>query len=572
MSSNTIAFGEGTNGKGNANVIIIPSDLMDLGTLSAGVPRDAGMRSMLAGVGPSLSWIARCVAAMMRTRRNHPESEMTHSRRRRMNGRNAPLFCLAALCVLSPLAVSAEEPRATRRPNVVLILADNQGAWTLGCYGNPDIRTPHIDRLASQGMRFNRAFSPNGVCSPTRASLLTGLMPSQHGVHCYLGAKEAQMGPGAYCTIGEFRTLPEVLAGAGYTCGLVGKWHLGANATPQEGFTSWITMPHGHTTTFYGAEVLENGRVRAEPGYLTDLWTRHAVKFLEENRSRPFFLYLAYNGPYNLGASLNHPARNKFASTYADEVLLSFPRDGIHPWLRANRSFVGNLTAIRRVAAETSGVDDGVGTVLGTLDRLGLANDTVVIYAADQGWLGGQHGLWGMSDHARPMTAFDGQMHIPLIVRHPGGVPAGTMSDLMVSGYDIMPTLLSYLGLGDQMPSRPKSPGRDFSPALRGQRPDWDDVVFFEQETTRVIRTARWKYIHRHPDGPFELYDLEADPGEKVNLYGQPGYETPRNELRSRLDDFFRNHADPKFDLYHGGGSKSHLLSKPANAGAGAGK
>src|SRR4051795_743667 len=218
------------------------------------------------------------------------------------------LFLILAL----GLSVIAARLRAeSRPPNVVLILADNQGAWTLGCYGNPDIRTPNIDRLATQGMRFTRAFSPNGVCSPTRASLLTGLMPSQHGVHSYLNANEAQVGPGAYCTIGEFRSLPEILAGAGYACGLSGKWHLGANATPQEGFTSWITMPHGHTVTFYDAEVLEGGKLRKEPGYLTDLWTDRAVRFLEENRDRRFFLYLAYNGPYNLGASLNHPGRNR---------------------------------------------------------------------------------------------------------------------------------------------------------------------------------------------------------------------------------------------------------------------
>src|SRR5581483_9721254 len=106
-------------------------------------------------------------------------------------------------------------PASSRPPNVVFILTDNQGAWTLGCYGNPDIHTPNIDRLAAQGMRFTRAFSPNGVCSPTRASLLTGLMPSQHGVHSYLGANEAQMGPNAYCTIAEFRSLPRILADAG---------------------------------------------------------------------------------------------------------------------------------------------------------------------------------------------------------------------------------------------------------------------------------------------------------------------------------------------------------------------
>ena len=479
-----------------------------------------------------------------------------------MNRRHVPLL-LGLLLATAPADTLARGARESRRPNVVLILADNQGAWTLGCYGNPDIRTPHIDRLATQGMRFTRAFSPNGVCSPTRASLLTGLLPSQHGVHSYLGADEAQMGPDAYCTIAEFRSLPEVLAGEGYTCGLVGKWHLGANATPQEGFTSWITMPQGHTETFYGAEIIEGGRVRKEPGYVTDLWTERAVRFLEANRERPFFLYLAYNGPYNLGASLRHPGRNRHAAEYADEPLLSFPRDGVHPWLRTNRAHLNNVAAMRRVATETSGVDDGVGTVLAALDRLGLADDTLVIYSADQGWVGGQNGLWGMSDHTRPLSAFDGMMHIPLIVRHPGRVPAGSISELMVSGYDVMPSLLNHLGLGGRMADEPKSPGRDFSPALRGEPVGWDDVVFFENEDVRAIRTSGWKYIHRHPDGPFELYDLADDPGEKVNLYGQPGREPIRDELRGRLDAFFRDHADPKYDLYHGGGSKTHLLSRP---------
>src|SRR5262249_49881642 len=133
---------------------------------------------------------------------------------RRMNGRLALILPGILLATSSPLAL-AQEAKPPRGANVVLILADNQGAWTLGCYGNPDIRTPNIDRLAAQGMRFTRAFSPNGVCSPTRASLLTGLLPSQHGVHSYLGANEAQMGPNAYCTIAEFRSLPEILAGAG---------------------------------------------------------------------------------------------------------------------------------------------------------------------------------------------------------------------------------------------------------------------------------------------------------------------------------------------------------------------
>ena len=207
-------------------------------------------------------------------------------------------FVLLLSCCAATTAVA-------KRPNVVLILTDNHGAWTLGCYGNHDIRTPNIDRLAEQGLRFPRAFSSNAVCSPTRATYLTGLMPSQHGVHCFLRANEGQIGDDAHCMIEEFRSLGEILAESGYTCGLSGKWHLGKNLEPQEGFTSWITMPHGATSEFYDAKVIEDGKIRTEPTYLTDLWTKRGVKFIEENKDRPFFLFLSYNGPYSLGRLLD---------------------------------------------------------------------------------------------------------------------------------------------------------------------------------------------------------------------------------------------------------------------------
>jgi arylsulfatase A-like enzyme len=454
----------------------------------------------------------------------------------------------------------------SRLPNVVFILTDNQGAWTLGCYGNPDIRTPHVDRLAAEGLRFTRALSSNPVCSPTRATYLTGLIPSQHGVHSYLGGEKpnAQVGPEAYCVIREFTSLPKLLREAGYVCGLTGKWHLGANLTPQEGFSDWITMPAGHTTEFYDAQVIEDGRIRREPRYLTDLWTEHAVRFIEQQRDRPFFLYLAYNGPYGLGGLLRNPARNRHAEYYADKELLSFPRDTPHPWLFNNREFLNNVVAIRRVAAETSGVDDGVGEILSTLKRLSLEDNTLVVYAADQGWMGGHNGLWGMGDHTRPPGAWEQMMHVPLIFRHPGRIPAGQTCDWLVSNYDFLPSLLAYLGLGDKTPGN--SPGRDFSPALLGRTRTWENEAFYEMENTRAIRTARWKYVARHPDGPFELYDLQADPDERFNCYGQPQQAGIQQRLATRLAAFFQQYADPRYDLWRDGTSKAGRLVGRATA------
>jgi len=470
-----------------------------------------------------------------------------------------PPAAFALLCL-----VSAMVHAATARPNVVFILTDNQGAWILGCYGNPDIRTPNIDRLASEGIRFTRALSNNPVCSPARATFLTGLIPSQHGVHCYLEAK-LLMGPQAYDTLREFTSLSEVLRDAGYTCGLCGKWHLGDCLTPSGGFSSWVTKPDGSTREFYDQDVIEDGKVRREAGYTTDYWTRHGIGFIEQNKDRPFFLYLAYNGPYGLGPLMLNAARNRHAEFYADKLFPSFPRDAMHPWQYDNKQFHNNLTAIRRVAAETSGVDDGVGEIMATLKRLGLDDNTLVIYASDQGWMGGQNGMWGMGDHFRPIGAHELMMQIPFIFRHPGQIPGGATSDNIVTNYDFMPSVLSYLGLGDKMPQKPKSPGRDFSPILRGETIPWENVMFYEMETCRAIRTDLWKCVLRHPNGPHELYDMQADPHERFNLYGEPGVEAARSEMTQRLNDFFARYADPQYDIWKGGRSKAkRLVETPA--------
>ena len=466
-----------------------------------------------------------------------------------------------ALFLLAMLSSCATGVAADRPAN--LVLTDNHGAWTLGCYGNPDIRTPNIDRLAVEGTLFERCYSSNAVCSPTRATLLTGLMPSQHGVHCYLGAGAVQIGPSACNTLEEIRSLPEILADAGYVCGLTGKWHLGDNLHPQESFSYWITMPHGATSTFYDAEVIENGQIRREPEYLTDLWTDHAIRFIEQNHDRPFFLYLPYNGPYGLGSSLNLPARNRHAEYYADKDLWSFPRGPVHPWLLHNRQFINNVGAMRRYAAEISGVDDGVGRVMETLKGLGLDENTLVLFTGDQGLSGGQNHVWGMGDHTWPLHSFDSTMHVPLIYRRPGTIPAGVRSPIMTSNYDILPTVLSCLGLGDQLPKEPPRPGRDYSPILRGQSlGNWEDVVFYEFENCRTIRTGEWKYtMRRHPDGPTQLYKISDDPGELDNLAGRPGYEQIEMELAQQVDEYFAKYSDPKYDLYHGGTSKSLLLT-----------
>lgn len=493
--------------------------------------------------------------------------------------RNKAIMRISASVTAAIAIVICCTAAAARPPNVILILTDNQSAHTLGCYGNRDIRTPHIDRLAREGLLFERCFASNAVCSPTRATLLTGLIPSQHGVHSYLTAGGAQTGPRAYNTIAEFRSLPEILAENGYICGLTGKWHLGDNLHPQDGFTTWITTPHGHTRTFHNAEVIQNGRVCKEPQYLTEFWTDHAVRFIEENGSRPFFLLLAYNGPYGLGESMLASETNRHTAYYADKELKSFPREDMHPWQHGNKGLHNNIHAMRRYAAEISAIDDGVGRVHAALEVGKIDEHTLIIFTADQGLATGQNGLWAMGDHTRPLTAYDPMVHVPLIYRHPGKIRPGTRAKIMVSNYDFLPTLLDYLGLKspplggegweggqDARSSTPSStlqaprssPGRTYINTLHNKpEPNWDNTVFFEYETTRCIRTDAWKLITRFPNGPDELYDLKADPGERHNLIDRPQHAATQKDLRARLGKFFTTYAHPTYDLTRGGKSKA---------------
>ncbi len=481
--------------------------------------------------------------------------------------RKRPPHLPSIICAIC--AICGSNSFSAVKTNVVFILTDNHGAWTLGCYGNPDIKTPHIDKLAAEGVRFSRAFCNNAVCSPTRATYLTGLMPSQHGVHNFLSGGRLQTGPEARNSLEEFTSLPEILKAEGYKCGLVGKWHLGANESPQEGLDDyWITMPHGGTSTFHGARVIENGETRVEPTYLTDLWTEHACKFIDSNKDGPFFLYLAFNGPYGLSRYQLESSGNRHAAYYADKPMHSFPRGAIHPWQQSNREYFGNLTSMRRYGEELSAVDDGVGAVMQKLEDCGIAGDTLVIFAADQGWAGGQHGLWGMGDHTRPVNAREFSMHIPMIFRHRAdraqsapGIPGGRVSDIMVSNYDFLPSVLGYLGLEARKPTEPKLPGRDFSAVLQGEAvPDWEDEVYYEYEGLRCVRTEDWKYVERRGEEHEELYHLVEDPGERRNLAGDEALADRQAALKEKVDAFFAEHALAKYDLWNGGGSQTRLF------------
>ena len=446
------------------------------------------------------------------------------------------------------------------KPNIVFIVTDNQSPWTLGCYGNTEIRTLRIDQLAREGVRFTNAFCNNPVCSPNRATLLTGLMPSQHGVHNWLGTEQpdAQMGPDAYCTIGEFVTLPQILADAGYDCGMSGKWHLGDSLHPQLGFRYWFAKPKGHTLSYYGEEAIWEGKVYSEDGYYLDAITNHAVDFVRQPREKPFFLYVAYNAPYGCDHDMLTGHRNRHTSYYAEKELRCFPREDAHPWLRRFRDCIQNTTAMRSYASAVSGVDDGVGAILDALAEVGVAEDTLVIFTADHGLCGGHHGMWGMGDHSRPLHMFQENLRVPLIFRHPKRIPAGTVVDTMTCHYDFLPSLLSYLRLDEGFAQTLAIPGRSYAAALAGQSSPWgEEIAFHEFENTRAVQTPRWKLVMRNTDDLNELYDLQTDPGERDNLFDQPQCAQMQAHLTERMQDFFRQYADGQYNLWGKGRSKA---------------
>ena len=165
-------------------------------------------------------------------------------------------------------------------------------------------------------------------------------------------------------------------------------------------------------------------------------------------------------------------------------------------------------------------------------------------------------------DKTRPLTAFDWTTHVPLIYRLPGRIAAGKRSDILVSNYDFLPTVLDYLGLKDKTPQKPHLPGHSYDSALNGKQEAWDNTVYFEFENTRAIRTRDSKYIGRFPKGPNELYDLKTDPDERHNLVDQPAHAPKQKELHARLDEFFTTYADPQYDLSRGGRSKASRRTK----------
>ena len=438
------------------------------------------------------------------------------------------------------------EQHAKQRPNILFILTDDQGPWALSCAGNNDIITPNLDALAASGTRFENFFCTSPVCSPARASLLTGKIPSQHGVLDWI--REGNDGEECINYLSGHAGYTEFLHAVGYTCGLSGKWHLGCSQVPQMGMSHWYAHQKG-SDHYYNAPMYRNGFLEHDPGYVTDLITDDAVGFMKARRNDdgPFYCGVHYTAPHGPWGPEDHP--EEVRALYAECEFSSCPREPFHP-LAAYRFDEANFREclIGYFSAVTA-MDTGVGRLIACLDELGIRDDTLVFFVSDNGFNCGHHGIWGKGNGTLQPNMFDTSVKVPAIASHPGVIPAGVVSDAMISGYDFMPTLLDYVGI--DTPRDSALPGASRSSeflGLGGGDDDGDVVVFDEYGAVRMIRTPEWKYVHRCGAPGDELYDLRRDSGERQNLVDERSTKATTGELHGRLEQWFERYVDPALD------------------------
>ncbi len=483
--------------------------------------------------------------------------------------RTAILVCVRLPTVVAVGLVSAllwwpAQSRAQQqsRPNIVVVLVDDMRWDEYGAAGH-FAETPNIDRLAREGATFTRAYHVTPLCSPNRASLLTGQYPSRHGIRDNVARSLTSHG---------LRTFPQALQELGYETAFVGKWHMGNDPTPRPGFDEWVSFAgQGRTVD---PEVYEDGRLHEVRGYVTDILTDRSVDFIEAERERPFLLYLSHkaihpdavqrdDGSVDVESGMRFVPAPRHAGRYENTAVERAPSYLPPPALPAGKSVfslalerkrshdvqtaMGPILdpgtsdeTIRRRAEMLLAVDEGLGRILDALDARGQLENTMVVFTSDNGYFFGEHGA-----SIERRLPYEEAVRSPLIVRHPATVAPGTEVSELVLSVDVAPTLIDVAGgrPGDHIQ------GRSWLPLLRGDASGWREAALLEYYSHeqpmpwmrdlsyKVVNTGQFKLVHwlQH-HGADELYDLEADPYEMDNLAGRPEHGERLAELRSHLD------------------------------------
>ncbi|MDX2178983.1 MAG: sulfatase [Bryobacteraceae bacterium] len=418
--------------------------------------------------------------------------------------------------LLSAMALApAAAQSGAKRPNFVFILTDDQRWDALGVMGHPCLKTPNMDRIAREGVRFANAFVTTSLCSPSRASFLTGKYARRHGVKDNL------------TEVTRLESFATILQRSGYETAQIGKWHMGESAE-RPGFSHSVTFPGQGV---YNDPVLTiDGKSQKVPGYLTDLLTDYSVNWIERQRSAPFCLFLGHKACHL--PTIPPPRHENVCASVALPKPPSANSDlrGKPAWVsqRADTKLGGvrrapdYLTVYRKYLQTLPSVDEGIGRIFESLERTAQLENTVLIFCGDNGFLHGEHNL------TNKRAAYEESIRIPFLMRYPKAIRPGTVAESMVLNIDLAPTILSLAGLpvpGDMQ-------GKSLLPVFRNPRLRLRDRFFYEYfeepgyietPTMEGMRTLRWKYVtYPGKNDTDELYDLSQDPYELNNLAAGP--------------------------------------------------
>lgn len=425
------------------------------------------------------------------------------------------------------LVASSVSGAAPLNMNFISIVTDDQAAWSLGCYGNKESITPNMDRLAKEGARFANAFTVTPVCSPSRVTFMTGRYGAQMGITDYLAPNEEAAGIGLTA---KAVTWPKVLNDAGYTTAHIGKWHLGrlpeAHPTKQ-GYDHFYGFLGGGTSPMEPTYDFPEGPKKLE-GYGGNLLMDEAIRWLGTVKDKRFALSLHYREPHLAYTPVPEEDSKLFANldpTVPESKGLDIAQ--VKQWTR-------------EYYAAIHSVDRNMGRLFAFLEKEGLWDKTIIQFTSDHGYNIGQHGIhtkgngfWvagGIGGPKRP-NMWDTSLRIPLLVRWPGVVKAGTVIEQQVLNLDTFPSVLAMLNVTP--PAGWKVEGDNYAALLRGQQVTWRSEWFGQYDLhnaglayMRMIRTEDWKYVrHFHENLMDELYDLKNDPGETRNLLQGAGKE-----------------------------------------------
>lgn len=453
----------------------------------------------------------------------------------------------AGLAVLSaPLLAMSAQQAAPKRPNIIFILTDDQRYDAIG-FLDPTLQTPNMDRLAKQGVHFPNAFVTTALCSPSRASIMTGRYMRNHGI----ADNNIKFRPGT-------RFFSQDLQAAGYATAFLGKWHMGGHsAAPQPGFDHWISFAgQGNYLPDDGKggprhKLNIDGKTVEQRGYITDELNQFAVDWIrKQGTEKPFFLYLSHKAVHSdfipadrhkdryIGKPIRMPTNmaNTPENNAGKPLWVINQRNSWHGVDFPYHSTLDVTEYKRRYYQTLGAVDDGIGAIFAELEKKGMLENTIVILMGDNGFMFGEHGL------IDKRNAYEESMRVPFVAYVPG-VKGGRVVNEMIANIDIAPTFLELAGASTSAPFD----GRSFAAFLQGSRPAeaWRDEFLYEYyweynyphtPTTFALRTDRYKLIQYH--GVWdreELYDLKADPKEMRNLAEDPSHDKVITDLRQRL-------------------------------------